>query len=105
MNAACSSRALVGLTALLSASSAQASAGGQQPFQAVIDVSEAFIPTSTPGVFGVDLGGDGVGAHFGDLTFTATETIDFGQFFRPDLFPAPRAIVTGGCPTRPASAC
>lgn len=87
---------MLSLAALWSAGAASASPGGAQPFHAIVDVSESFIPTATPGVFGVVLGGDGTGAHFGALTFAATETIDFGQFFRPDLFPSPRAVVTGG---------
>lgn len=96
MKASWLSRTMVGLTVLSSAAAASAGAGGQQPFHAVVDVGESFIPTSTPGVFGVVLGGDGVGTHLGRLTFAATETIDFGQFFRPDLFPSPRALVTAG---------
>ena len=96
MNRSWFSPAMMGLAVLWSATAASADAGGAQPFHAVVDVSEAFIPTATPGVFGVVLGGDGSGAHFGALTFAATETIDFGQFFQPDLFPSPRAVVTDG---------
>ncbi|MFO0762468.1 MAG: hypothetical protein U0359_38875 [Byssovorax sp.] len=87
---------LCGLAALLSVSSAGADKGGAQPFGATIDVSEQFIPTDVPGVNNVVLDGAGLGAHLGQLTFAATELIDFRQFFRPDLFPSPQAVVTDG---------
>lgn len=87
---------LCGLAALLSLSVAAADGGDRQRLRATIDVGEQFIPTDVPGVNGVVLQGTGHGTRLGHLYFAATETIDFRQFFRPDLFPSPQALVTGG---------
>ena len=62
---------------------------GLQPFRATIDAQEVLIPTNQPGIFTVEIEGSGSGAHFGRLTFSATETIDF-------LSDPGTAIVTDG---------
>jgi hypothetical protein len=51
--------------------------GGLQPFRATIYAREVLIPTNQPGIFRVEIDGNGSGALFGRLTFSATETIDF----------------------------
>jgi hypothetical protein len=56
---------------------AQGEEEGLQPWRATIQASEVFIPTGQPGVFGVVITGTGRGNLFGNLTFSATETIDF----------------------------
>ena len=48
-----------------------------QPFRATIQASEVFSPTGQTGVFEVVIAGTGKGNLFGNLTFSATETIDF----------------------------
>jgi hypothetical protein len=63
--------------------------GGLQPFRATIYASEVLIPTGQPGIFTVQIDGAGSGALFGNLEFSATETIDFVS--NPGT-----AIVTGG---------
>lgn len=87
---------LLGLSGLLWAPIVLADPCGSQPFRATVDVSEVLTPTSVPGVSDAVLTGTGRGAHLGRLGFAATEVIDFRQFFRPDLYPAPRALVTDG---------
>jgi hypothetical protein len=51
--------------------------GGLQPFTATVNATEVLTPTAQPGIFTVQIDGAGSGALFGDLTFSATETIDF----------------------------
>jgi hypothetical protein len=89
------SAGFIGITVVLAASLAEA---GDEPesFKATVAVNETLTPTPTPGVLLNTLAGTGKGAHLGRLTLDATETIDFTQFFRPDLFPAPRTLVTSG---------
>ena len=62
---------------------------GLQPLRATIQASEVLIPTGQPGVFDVVITGTGRGNLFGNLTFSATETIDFVS--RPGT-----AVVTDG---------
>jgi hypothetical protein len=50
---------------------------GLQLFRAIIHATEVLIPTAQPGIFTVRITGDGVGALFSRLTFSATEVIDF----------------------------
>ena len=51
--------------------------GDLQPLRATIEASEVLVPTGQPGVFDVAITGTGQGTLFGNLTFSATETIDF----------------------------
>jgi hypothetical protein len=71
------SRLLLPVVVLSFAPVAQAEEGGLQPLRATILASEEFIPTGQPGVFDVAITGAGRGTPFGNLTFSATETLDF----------------------------
>ena len=68
---------------------AQGEKKGLQPLRATIQASEVLIPTGQPGVFDVVITGTGQGNLFGNLTFSATETIDF-------VSSPGTAVVTGG---------
>jgi len=87
-------RLLCGLAVLLSVAVASADESGQQRLRATIDVREVFT-SITPQIQMVTLSGTGTGRHFGRLTFTATELIDFRQFGDP-AFPNARTVVTDG---------
>jgi hypothetical protein len=53
--------------------------GGLQRFRATIQASEVLTPTGQQGIFTVQIDGSGSGVHFGQLTFSATETVDFAS--------------------------
>ena len=72
-----SNRLVLALVVVLCVCLAYGKPGGLQPFRATIEATEILIPTSQPGVFSVQIAGNGSGALFGRLTFSATETIDF----------------------------
>ena len=86
---------LCGFAMLLSVTGASAHESGRQRLRVRIDASEVLTPTTTPQVLTVTLSGTGTGRHFGQLTFAATEIIDFRQFGDP-AFPNARTVVTDG---------